>query len=66
MTVSLRGGESQERLLRRFRKAVQRARIMSEVRRRRWFVSKGEDRRLSRRKSIRRLRRRERRQQRSY
>lgn len=62
MTVRLRSGESQEDLLRRFRKAVIRGRILSTLRRRRYFVSKGEERRLQEKKAIRRARRRQRRQ----
>jgi small subunit ribosomal protein S21 len=63
VSVKLRSGESQERLLRRFRRAVQRARIMSEVRRRRWFISKGEEKRFRHKRAIRRMRRRERRKE---
>lgn len=63
MTVKLRPGESQEQLLRRFRKAVMRSRIRSTVRRKRYFVSKGEEKRMKRKKSIRRIRRRQMRQQ---
>lgn len=59
MTVQLRSGESQEQLLRRFRKAVVRSRILSEVRRRRYFVSRGTEKRLKHKKAIRRARRRE-------
>jgi small subunit ribosomal protein S21 len=66
VTVLLRRGESQEGLLRRFRKEVTRSRILSEVRRRRYFISKGEERRFRRQKSIRRIRRRQRREQRRY
>ena len=62
MTVRLRSGESQENLLRRFRKAVIRGRILSTLRRKRYFVSKGEEKRLKHKKAIRRARRRERRQ----
>jgi small subunit ribosomal protein S21 len=61
VSVKLRRGESQERLLRRFRRAVQRARILSEVRRRRHFISKGEERRFRHKRALRRIRRRERR-----
>ena len=57
MSVVLRSGESQEALLKRFRKAVARSRILSTHRKKRWFVSKGVRRRLEREKSIRRLRR---------
>jgi small subunit ribosomal protein S21 len=63
VSVKLRSGESQERLLRRFRRAVMRARIMSEVRRRRYFISKGEEKRFRHKRAIRRMRRRERRTQ---
>jgi small subunit ribosomal protein S21 len=61
VSVKLRSGESQERLLRRFRRAVMRDRILSEVRRRRYFISKGEEKRFRHKRAIRRLRRRERR-----
>jgi len=60
--VELKPGESQEQLLRRFRKVVMHSRILSEVRRKRYFISKGEQRRLKRKKAIRRARRRQRRQ----
>lgn len=56
MTVELKPGESQESLLRRFRKAVGNSRILSEYRKRRWFVSKGELRRKEKKKAIRRAR----------
>ena len=60
--VELRDGESQEKLLRRFRKAVTRSGVLSEVRKRRWFVSKNEQRRMEDKKAIRRHRKRARRQ----
>jgi small subunit ribosomal protein S21 len=60
MTVKLRPGESQESLLKRFRKEVTKSRILSAVRRKRWFVSKSEQRRIAKRKGIRRARRRQR------
>jgi small subunit ribosomal protein S21 len=59
-TVILRPNESQDSLLKRFRKKVTRSGILSTVRRKRWFVSKSELRRIQRKKSIRRLKRRER------
>jgi small subunit ribosomal protein S21 len=59
-TVVLRPNESQDSLLKRFRKKVTRSGILSTVRRKRWFVSKSELRRIQRKKSIRRLKRRER------
>jgi small subunit ribosomal protein S21 len=45
-------------LIRRFRKDVSKAKVMSEVRRRRWFISKSELRRIKQKKAIRRLKRR--------
>jgi small subunit ribosomal protein S21 len=59
-TVNLRPNESQESLLKRFRKKVTRAGILSTVRRKRWFVSKSELRRIQKKKAIRRIKRRER------
>jgi small subunit ribosomal protein S21 len=53
--VKLRDGESQDKLLRRFRKSVIRSGVLSEVRKRRWFVSKSEQRRMERKKAIRRI-----------
>jgi small subunit ribosomal protein S21 len=60
MTVRLRPGESQESLLKRFRKKVSKSRILSDARKKRWFVSKSEQRRIAKRKGIRRARRRQR------
>jgi len=57
MSVVLRPGESQEALLKRFRKAVAQSRILSTYRKKRWFVSKGVQRRRERDKAIRRIRR---------
>ena len=57
MSVMIRPGESQEALLRRFRKSVARSRILSTYRKKRWFVSKGVQRRRERDKAVRRLRR---------
>ncbi len=53
--VKLRDGESQDKLLRRFRKAVIRSKVFGEVRRRRWFISKSEQRRIDKKKAIRRI-----------
>jgi small subunit ribosomal protein S21 len=60
MTVKLRPGESQESLLKRFRKSVTKSRILSEARKKRWFVSKSEQRRIAKRKGIRKAIRRQR------
>jgi len=59
-TVVSRPNESQEQLLKRFRKKVSKSGILSTVRRKRWFVSKSELRRIQRKKAIRRLKRRQR------
>ncbi len=56
-TVDLRSNESQEQLLRRFRKKVAKSGVLSAVRRKRWFVSKSELRRIQRKKAIRRRKR---------
>ena len=53
--VVLRDGESQQKLLGRFRKMVTRSGVLSEVRKRRWFVSRNEQRRMDEKKAIRRL-----------
>ena len=58
-TVVLRPNESQDQLLKRFRKKVAKSGILSTVRRKRWFVSKSELRRIDKKKSIRRLKRRQ-------
>ena len=59
-TVVLRQNESQDQLLRRFRKKVAKSGVLSTVRRKRWFVSKSELRRIQEKKSMRRMRRRQR------
>lgn len=65
--VKLRPGESSEQLLKRFRKKVSKSRILSEVRKKRWQMSKSEVRRIQRRKALRRIRRKEaRRKRRGY
>lgn len=61
--VRLRDGESQQKLLQRFRKKIIRSGLMSEVRKRRWFVSKNEQRRMDDKKAIRRLKKRARKNQ---
>ncbi|MES0342707.1 MAG: 30S ribosomal protein S21 [Anaerolineales bacterium] len=58
-TVIIRPNESQEQLLKRFRKKVAKSGVLSAVRRKRWFISKSELRRIQRKKAIRRLKRRE-------
>jgi small subunit ribosomal protein S21 len=56
--VVLRPGESQESLLRRFRKRVTRDRVLSDAKRKRFFVSKSEQKRIAMRKAKRRERKR--------
>jgi small subunit ribosomal protein S21 len=57
-TVTLKDGESQESLLKRFRKQVMKDRILSEARRKRWYISPSEMRRIQKQRAIRRARRR--------
>jgi small subunit ribosomal protein S21 len=56
--VVLRSGESQTSLLRRFRRKVNKARILTEARRKRFFMSNSEKRRIAQRKAKRRERKR--------
>ena len=58
--VTLKPNESQESLLRRFRKKVTNRGVLSTVRRKRWHISKSELRRIEKKKAIRRARRRQR------
>ena len=58
-SVTLRPNESQDQLLKRFRKKVAKSGILSTVRRKRWFVSKSELRRINKKKAIRRVKRRQ-------
>jgi small subunit ribosomal protein S21 len=55
--VKLRPGESQESLLKRFRKSIAKDGLLSTVRRKRWHVSKSELNRIQKKKAIRRARR---------
>ncbi len=57
-TVKLKPNESQEQLLKRFRKKVVKSGILSTVRRKRWFISKSELRRIQKKKAVRRIKRR--------
>lgn len=57
--VELRSNESQQQLLKRFRKKVSRSGILSDVRRKRWHISKSELRRINKKKAIRRQKRRQ-------
>lgn len=57
--VKAHADESPEQLLRRFRKEVTTSRILSDVRRRRWHISKSELRRIQKKKAIRKARKRQ-------
>ena len=57
-SVVVRPNESQDQLMRRFRKKVVKSGVLSTVRRKRWFISKSELRRIEKKKAIRRLKRR--------
>lgn len=57
--VVLRPNESQDMLLKRFRKKVVKSGVLSTIRRKRWFISKSELRRVEKKKAIRRIKRRQ-------
>ncbi len=57
-SVVLRPNESQDQLLKRFRKKVVKSGVLSTVRRKRWFISKSENDRVEHKKALRRLQRR--------
>jgi small subunit ribosomal protein S21 len=59
VTVELRSNESQQSLLKRFRRKVTKSGVISSVRKKRWYVSKSEIRRIERKKAIRRQKRRQ-------
>jgi len=52
----MRSNESPEQLLRRFKREVMKSKLLSDVRRKRWHVSKSELRRLADKKAVRRIR----------
>ena len=58
--VSLREGEDPESLLKRFQTSIQRSGILRDLRNRRFFRTKGEQTRLDKQRSLRRIRRRRR------
>jgi len=60
-TVVLRPNESQESLMKRFRKEVVRSGVLTTLRKKRWHVSKSEERRRAKKKAIRKARQRDRR-----
>ncbi|MCS6908954.1 MAG: 30S ribosomal protein S21 [Anaerolineales bacterium] len=59
--VVLRSNETQDQLFKRFKKKVMRSGILTQLRNKRWFVSKSEVRRIEKKKAIRRLNKRRRR-----
>jgi len=61
--VELRPDESPESLIRRFRRKVSESGVLQDVRRKRWYMSPSEIRRLEKKKAARRARRRQRQQQ---
>ena len=63
--VKRRPGESTEQLIKRFRKRVTKDRIKSELKKRRYFITKGEEDRIQRRKAERKMRKRVRRKRRN-
>lgn len=64
--VKRRPNESPEQMLRRFRKKVIKSGILRDARRKRWFVSKSEKRRIEKKKAERRARRRRAKKRRDY
>ena len=52
--VTLKKGETQQQLMRRFKKKVIASKVLGEVRKRRWFVSRTERRREDKKNAIRR------------
>ncbi|MEJ2746442.1 MAG: 30S ribosomal protein S21 [Anaerolineae bacterium] len=58
--VRLMPNETDESLMRRFRKSVAKAGTMSVIRQKRWHVSKSELRRIEKKKATRRARRKQR------
>ena len=57
--VTLREGEDGEGLLKRFQNQLQRSGILRDLRNRRFFRTKGEQERLDKQRSLRRIRRRQ-------
>ncbi|TLM97457.1 30S ribosomal protein S21 [bacterium] len=57
--VVLRPNESSDSLMKRFRKKVVKSGVLSTIRRKRWFISKSELRRVEKKKAIRRIKRRQ-------
>ena len=58
MKITAHPNESTDQLVRRFRKTSTRSGILSEIRRRRWYIGPSEQRRMDKKKAIRRAKRR--------
>ena len=56
-SVHLRNGETHDSLLKRFRKKAVKSGDLSTIRNKRWFISKSEQRRMEKKKAIRRIKR---------
>jgi small subunit ribosomal protein S21 len=54
--VEIRSNESPEQLLRRFNKTVIKSKVLGDIRRKRWFISKSELSRIEKKKAVRRMR----------
>ena len=59
-SVVLRQNETQDSLLKRFKKKVIKSGLLTTIRTKRWFISKSEARRIAKKKSIQRIRRKKR------
>ncbi len=57
--VEKRNGESEAQMFRRFRKRIMRSQLLSTVRKKRWFISKGEQKRIDQKKGIRKAQKRQ-------
>jgi small subunit ribosomal protein S21 len=57
--VVIRPYESQDSLLKRFRKKIVKTGVLNTIRSKRWFISKSELRRVEKKKAIRRINRRQ-------
>ncbi|HSH03022.1 MAG TPA: 30S ribosomal protein S21 [Anaerolineae bacterium] len=54
--VVAKPNESPEQLIRRFKKEVMKSKVLADSRRKRWFISKSELRRIKEKKAARRVR----------
>ena len=61
VSVQINDNESIDKMLKRFKKKVMRSGLLTQLRNKRWFVSKSEVRRIEKKKAIRRINKRMRR-----